>query len=304
MPRVASTPVQAQAKMETDGGQANGASGLKNSAEWLTKIKDGAIHKVPKDVQKRRRNYRLGRLLNPKAPMVVLQELTKQGEVTFEKYISDPMSHLIKCSAKYDGQTFEGVGPTKNIAKNICSEAILQYIAFKACERDQAGTGISSKEGPHREEETPWTALASVALFKMFNDWQAQGAVIPAELMKCVPRPAPANPAMAEDVKMEDAKKTVKPAKPRAEKTLPADAASRHPVQMLHEMLGTMNYETVTDGYPLKEVVYHMSVLVNDQKYTGSAKNKKDAKKQCAMEVMRNVYCVEYPESQAIKSET
>ena len=28
-----------------------------------------------------------------------------------------------------------------------------------------------NNKGPH-EEETPWTALASVALFKLFNDWQ------------------------------------------------------------------------------------------------------------------------------------
>ena len=27
------------------------------------------------------------------------------------------MSRLLKCTAQYDGTTFEGVGPTKNIAK-------------------------------------------------------------------------------------------------------------------------------------------------------------------------------------------
>ena len=26
--------------------------------------------------------------------------------------------------------------------------------------------------GPQGEDDTPWTALASVALFKLFNDWQ------------------------------------------------------------------------------------------------------------------------------------
>jgi hypothetical protein len=295
MPRVAANTTT-QVKMETDGSATNGDA--KN--DWLAKKKTGQIKKLPKDVLKRRRNSRLGRLLNPKPPMMVLMELTKQGEVTFEKYISDPMSRLLKCTAQYDGTTFEGVGPTKNIAKNICSEAILQYIAFKACEKDQAEAASATK-GPHSEEETPWTALASVALFKMFNDWQAQGAVIPPELMKCVPRAANnlGQAGLIEDIKMEDATEK-KPAKPKPAKTkeakqLPADAATRHPVQMLHEMVGACNYETVSDGSP-PDVVYHMSVIINEQKFTGSAKNKKDAKKRCAMEVMRNVYGVVYPE--------
>ena len=39
--------------------------------------------------------------------------------------------------------------------------------------QDQAEAASTTK-GPHSEEETPWTALASVALFKMFNDWQVK----------------------------------------------------------------------------------------------------------------------------------
>lgn len=303
MPRVAATTTN-QVKMETDGSTATNNGDSK--PDWLSKKKNGQITKPPKDVQKRRRNSRLGKLLNPKPPVMVLMELTNQGEVTFEKYISDPMSRLLKCTGQYDGQTFEGVGPTKNIAKNICSEAILQYIAFKACEKDQAGAAAATtNKGIHSEEETPWSALASVALFKMFNDWQAQGAVIPPELMKCVPKAA-ANieqqAALMEDVKMVDAQakkpaaaKPPKPEKKKEPKQLPADAATRHPVQMLHEMVGACNYETVSEGSP-PEVIYYMSVVVSGQMYTGSAKNKKDAKKKCAMEVMRNVYGVVYPE--------
>ena len=33
-------------------------------------------------------------------------------------------------------------------------------------------------------DETPWAQLASLALFKMFNDWQSNGFIIPAELLK------------------------------------------------------------------------------------------------------------------------
>lgn len=34
------------------------------------------------------------------------------------------------------------------------------------------------------EDETPWLQLASLALFKLFNDWQAQGFIVPNELLR------------------------------------------------------------------------------------------------------------------------
>ena len=34
-----------------------------------------------------------------------------------------------------------------------------------------------------REDPTPWTALASLGLFKLFNDWQSQGVQLPPELL-------------------------------------------------------------------------------------------------------------------------
>ncbi len=36
--------------------------------------------------------------------------------------------------------------------------------------------------GPN-EETTPWIAIASLGLFKLFNDWQAQGVQLPVELL-------------------------------------------------------------------------------------------------------------------------
>ena len=53
--------------------------------------------------------------------------------------------------------------------QNICCEQILQHIAFSSCTSSPAAEGEDGKVG---EESTPWTALASVALFKLFNDWQ------------------------------------------------------------------------------------------------------------------------------------
>ena len=111
-----------------------------------------------------------------------------------------------------------GTGPSKQIAKNICAEHCIQYIVTKRCTEsknkaaeavkqaaaaasatpaegaDNNGAAASSgaaapavPEGlkPHEmTDETPWAQLASLALFKLFNDWQAQGFAIPAELFK------------------------------------------------------------------------------------------------------------------------
>lgn len=62
---------------------------------------------------------------------------------------------------------------------------VLQYITTKSClgakeedgdDEDMDGNqenGDKSKR-PEMESETPWVSLASLALFKLFNDWQAQ----------------------------------------------------------------------------------------------------------------------------------
>ena len=113
-----------------------------------------------------------------------------------------------------------GTGPSKQIAKNICAEHCIQYIVTKRCTEsknkaaeaakqvaaagaaapataaeggDNNGAGAAAAADgaapaelkPHEmTDETPWAQLASLALFKLFNDWQAQGFAIPAELFK------------------------------------------------------------------------------------------------------------------------
>merc|ERR1712203_612204 len=97
---------------------------------------------------------------------------------------------LYTARTQYDNQTFTGLGPRKEIAKNICAEQVLQYITTKSClgakddegdDEDMEGNqenGEKSKR-PEMESETPWVSLASLALFKLFNDWQAQGYQLP-----------------------------------------------------------------------------------------------------------------------------
>lgn len=292
MPRVSNSRVT-EVKPAVVGGAVsmdldNGAAGApkKEVPEWLSKIKQGSVKKIPKHVQRKRRNYRLGKLLVPKPPLGVLNEITSADQVVFENVISDPVTHLMRITAKYDGVTFEGIGPTKNIAKNICSENILQYIAFQACKKDQNGGTV---QGSHGEEETPWTALARVALFKMFNDWQAKGTQVPPELIN-------ANLAFTSHAGGAGAgAQTQVQHKPRPDKKLPEDAASRNPVQLLHEMMGPLNFETQTEGAP-PTLVFNVAVTIDGQRFSGTSTNKKEAKRHCAAAANLKLYGINYVE--------
>ena len=53
----------------------------------------------------------------------------------------------------------------------------------KAKEQKDPETGEPLKPN-QMEDETPWAQLASLSLFKLFNDWQAQGYQIPVDLWK------------------------------------------------------------------------------------------------------------------------
>ncbi|XP_023328897.1 double-stranded RNA-specific editase 1 isoform X3 [Eurytemora carolleeae] len=276
-------------------------TGEKEVPTWLSKIKEGGVKKIPKDVLKRRRNYRLKKMLTPKPPMMVLFELVPHTEIVFNPYISDPVSRFLKITANYDGKVFEGVGPSKSIAKNICSEQILQHIAFRSCVKEAEQ---ENSKGPH-EEETPWTALASVALFKLFNDWQAQGVVIPPEMLK-VSLPGGRNQPQEgmpmgveqmdfmEGVTVVKKEKKEKEKKAKGPKVLPENPTQRHPVQLLNEMEGQLEYETTVDGLP-PNTFYTITVSVNGIPYTGSGKNKKEAKKIAAQSALAAIHNVHYP---------
>ena len=48
-------------------------------------------------------------------------------------------------------------------------------------QQDETGNPLKPNQ---MTDETPWAQLASLALFKLFNDWQAQGYIVPPELLR------------------------------------------------------------------------------------------------------------------------
>jgi hypothetical protein len=90
---------------------------------------------------------------------------------------------------QFEGKGFTGTGPTKQIAKNICAEHVIQHVVSQRCVDNKVkARQLMSEQGSvpesQRTEETPWAQLASLALFKMFNDWQAQGYDVPPEILR------------------------------------------------------------------------------------------------------------------------
>merc|ERR1711874_763983 len=138
------------------------------------------------------------------APLMVVNELVsiEHGPVkyTFEESTSDQTGpiRLYTANASLMGETFSGTGPSHVIAKNICAEHIIQAIVTKKCSenkvKEEAGEVAN---GNNKEDETPWGALASLAIFKLFNDWQSQGCVLPPEVLN-VPTDSMARSVMAQ----------------------------------------------------------------------------------------------------------
>lgn len=226
-----------------DGGcdQISDNNGEAKKRPWPQRLKDGGVKKLPKEVLKRRRNFRLKKMVTPKAPVMILHELVGSGlplhyEVSdlgqFEPAVKT-MPTLYMARVVHEGVEFIGKGPSKSIAKNIAAEQVLQFITTKSC----SAQSMETEAGPSLETDTPWSALASLAMFKLFNDWQAQGYQLPAELVKGFGSSLGGNFGDGEAEKTQKQKKE-KLEKEKAEKTLPDNHLDKHPVQLLNEMKG------------------------------------------------------------------
>ena len=96
-------------------------------------------------VKKKRANYRLRKMLSPKSPLMVVNEMV--GSVTYN-FVDAPVGggmapgipHLFTAQCIVDGQTFSGTGPSKQIAKNICAEHVIQFVVTKKCNEARTKT--------------------------------------------------------------------------------------------------------------------------------------------------------------------
>lgn len=303
MPNISSWPQQPGAK--------TGRSNFAQKFAGVVKARP-----IPNAIKKKRSNFRLRKMIVPKAPLCVLNEMVGQVNYTFvdthpgavaqaNAHLRPgmPKMELFTAQCELEGQVFAGTGPSKQIAKNIAAEHAIQHVFMKKFEESKAKEQKDPETGeplkPNQmEDETPWAQLASLSLFKLFNDWQAQGYQVPVELWKApesaggAPGAVGAAPGAPGSVAESDAEK--KPQQPA--KKMPDNPTERHPVQLLNELRGGVAYTMVSETGTPPNMVFTIGTEIDGRTFTGMGKNKKDAKKNCAVEVLKQIYQVVYPE--------
>ncbi|CAB0003979.1 unnamed protein product, partial [Nesidiocoris tenuis] len=240
--------------------------------------------KLPRRIRKRRQNARLKSLLAPKNALMVLHELHPELKMLVSEQVSNTnqMSYIV--DIEIDGQSFRGIGMSKNAAKQAASESALKAVLLKKIEESNSGAAAApiksesadeempladaakSAEGESAdgatngdqpktrappEDDVPWGSLASFALYKLFSEWQSQGfqlsSVTGLHHMTGVAKPPPA---------------------PTPMKKLPEDAHTKHPVQLLNQLYPGCLYHENREGAPPK-MTFTFSVVVNDQTFKG-----------------------------------
>jgi hypothetical protein len=143
------------------------------------------------------------------------------------------------------------------------------------------------------------------ASFKLFNDRQAQGFVIPNKLMKNPNEGHTGNDTKVfatgngngnMDVTMGNA--SVAAQKSKQAKKMPDSPTQKHPVQLLNELRGggvTYTLVKLKSCGVTSNNIFTLGCKIDGTQYTGVGPNKKDAKKQCAMEALKILYKIQYP---------
>lgn len=135
------------------------------------------------------------------------------------------------------------------------------------------------------EDDTPWAQLASLALFKLFTDWQAQGKPVPNELWRAPDGKDKDCSETEQKFSYVGMAKTQKPAK-----RLPENPTDRHPVQLLNELRGGVLFNLVSEVGSSPNISFTVGVDADGKRYTGEGKTKKEAKKNCAIEVLKQCH--------------
>ncbi|KAK9872610.1 hypothetical protein WA026_018745 [Henosepilachna vigintioctopunctata] len=240
--------------------------------------------KLSKYEIQRRRNFRLGKLLQPKNAMIVLNEVVKNVTYTLDDS-QNVENSLYRATALVDGIEHEGFATTKAAAKNIAAEKALKYLV-KHKKLMQAPNPICSAPNPvcstpnqagtepmdpteKEEKDMPlaWQQFASFAVYKLLASWGEDPNSI-----------------------KEDTKVNKKPSK-----KIPENAHLMHPLMLLNQMMPLVRFEELSRSANGHNFTYTFKCTVDGQTFVGNGTSKKIAKKQAAFEVCRTILGIEYP---------
>lgn len=268
---------------------------------WRRKIPG---FKVNKRLKRLRMNQRLRKTLQPKNAIMVLNEMKAGVQFTFPETQGPMPNSLYLVHAELDGKTYVGQGLSKPLARQNAAENALKALllekmtaaSMKAridAETDgqvnppidgmkEESNDDSSPMDTTTEDEIPWSSLASFALYKLFLEWHNQGTSVP------VPRPGLPT---TKGVKKENST-----AKTPTQKELPPNPTNIHPVMLLNQMRPGLTYAELSRVGNPPNTMFTLAVEIGGIEYSGTAKNKKDAKKAAAKAALLALYDLTYPE--------
>lgn len=267
--------------------------------------------RVNKRLKRLRLNQRLRKTLQPKNAIMVLNEMKAGVQFTFPETQGMPNS-LYLVHAELDGKTYVGQGLSKPLARQNAAENALKALLLEKMTAaslkariDAESDGLlnqstessiiskddNSEEGPtpmdtnvDDTDEIPWSSLASFALYKLFLEWHNQGTSVPVS--------RPGLPSPVKGVKKEIAHVPKAP----VQKELPPNATNIHPVMLLNQMRPGLTYVELNRVGNPPNTMFTLAVEIDGVEYTGTAKNKKDAKKIAAKSALLALYSLNYPD--------
>lgn len=228
-------------------------------------------------------SFKLRKSILPKQPLTILFELAGSKphfdfyDVPYEERerrawqmgcnLEEIGCYECRCSAQ--GMEFIGEGATKSQAKENVTEIAIQGLITAKCEMNdvEGGAGIN-------EDNCPWPQIASLALYKLYSDWQNQGYELPRELTTIAV-------CTESQSSLYGSSEGGRPSANFSHREV-----NKAPLQVLNEMTGKMQISVELEctgevGTP-SDKVFTFSVRIKDKLYSGQAKSKKMAKQAAA----------------------
>ncbi|XP_050487566.1 double-stranded RNA-specific editase 1-like isoform X8 [Bombus huntii] len=268
--------------------------------------------RVNKRLKRLRLNQRLRKTLQPKNAIMVLNEMKPGVQFTFPETQGPMPNSLYLVHAELDGKTYVGQGLSKPLARQNAAENALKALLLEKMtaasmkariDAESDGQSVQSmdsstisKEENNEEgvtpmdttvdesDEIPWSSLASFALYKLFLEWHNQGTSVP------VPRPGLPSPVKGIKREISHVQKTP------VQKELPPNATNIHPVMLLNQMRPGLTYVELNRVGNPPNTMFTLAVDIDGIEYSGTAKNKKDAKKIAAKSALFALYGLNYPD--------
>jgi len=231
--------------------------------------------------------FKLRRAIHPKAPLTILNELAGVGaaKVQFE-YLDVPEEERrrrawqadvdveevgsYECRCTVQGLEFIAEGMNKVDAKTAVVEIAIQGLISAKCQQNEdEGVGVN-------EDNCPWSMIASLALYKLYNSWQSQGYSLPPELTNI---PGEGMMGYMSNYKGPSGSGGQQP-------VFDKPVIDKPPLQLVNEMASKMklslDFELTSEVGMPNDKVFTMAVKVGEKIYSGQGKNKKAAKQACA----------------------